>query len=40
MHRFGGSLATVSSSNYIGRKDLTPISILEWRDLVSSRRRL
>ena len=33
-------LATVSSSNQVGRKDLTPISVLEWRDLISSRRRL
>ena len=24
-------LATVSFSNQVGRKDLTPISVLEWR---------
>ena len=33
-------LATVSSSNQVGRKDLTPMAVLELRHLISSRRRL
>ena len=33
-------LATVSSSNQVRRKDLTPMSVLELRHLISSRRRL
>ena len=31
-------LATVSSSNQVGRKDLTPMAVLELRHLISSRR--
>ena len=33
-------LATVSSSNQVGRKDLTPMAVLELLHLISSRRRL
>ena len=33
-------LATVSSSNQVGRKDLTPMVVLELLHLISSRRRL
>ena len=37
---FAAVLATVSSSNQVGRKDLTPMAVLELRHLISSRRRL